>query len=178
MSGAKDKLEGIKERIGPNSNLADDPHFDGWRDLVDAAIKSANGAPDKIQAMSETQGLLVAVLAHNAVREPDRMKSYFEAVHETVCPITPLIHTDADGRRRMPWENYDSGAVMGKQPHSNFPVMLYSILREKASLIIVCVTAIIIAAIAFDRLQKLSDAVNDVRNRNAATSAIAPYEAP
>ena len=175
MSGAKDKLEGIKERIGPNSNLADDPHFDGWRDLVDAAITSTNGTPDKIHAMAETQGLLVAVLTQSAVREPERLKDFFLEVHREVCPITPLIHMDADGRRRMPWETYDSGAVMGKQPASNFPAMLYSILREKASLIIVCLTAIIIAAIAFDRLQKLSDAVNDVRHKSAS---VAPYESP
>lgn len=178
MSGAKDKLEGIKERIGPNSNLADDPHFDGWRDLVDAAITSTNGTPDKIQAMAETQGLLVAVLTQSAVREPERLKEFFIEIHKDVCPITPLIHTDSNGRRRMPWEVYESSSIMGKQPPSNFQGMLYSILREKASLIIICATAIIIAAIAFDRLQKLSDAVNDVRNRNAATSAIAPYEAP
>jgi hypothetical protein len=64
---------------------------------------------------------------------------------------------------------------MGKQPAGEFWPQFWAIAREKASLIIICATAIIIAAIAFDRLEKLTAAWKEVRQEHASSI---PYDPP
>ncbi|GEM_PF-4583382 len=103
---AKIDLEALGERCRNDEHLRDNPDYDGHRRLIESAIVSSNGAPDKLGAMAATQGQLVAFIVTQALREPARMKLAFEAVH--VCPVAGLTTTDGEGRKVYPWERREA----------------------------------------------------------------------
>lgn len=77
---AKAQLEELKGRYH-SKEMIDLSEFDGHRRLIDSAIFSSNGAPDKVGAMAETQGQFVAFAVTQALREPDRLEKI----------ITPIV---------------------------------------------------------------------------------------
>ena len=64
MSQLKQKLEDLKESIPVG-----DDSLEAVRDMLGSAAFSVNGAPDKLQAVSETVGHLGYVLGKLAIRE-------------------------------------------------------------------------------------------------------------
>ena len=98
---AKAQLEELKGRYH-SKEMIDLPEFDGHRRLIDSAIFSSNGAPDKIAAIAETQGQQVAFAVTQTIREPDRLEKIITPI--VLAAITEAIkeHADNCGVKQFP----------------------------------------------------------------------------
>lgn len=81
-SVAKSQLHAVQRRLNAD-DLRDKVEYDSHRRLVDSALLSSNGATDKLGAMAETQGQLVAFIVQQSQREPARLAEAFAHAH--VC---------------------------------------------------------------------------------------------
>lgn len=161
---AKAQLEDVKERIHAE-DMRDKTEFDGHRRLIESAIISSNGAADKIGAMAETQGQLVAFIVTQSVREPDRLAKAFKDAH--MCPVAALTTFDKEGNPVYPWQasNRDGRDVVHEAWDANGRGMsgdgwgkLKGVLLDNTRLIIICVT-VIISALATRTLPSITDIV-------------------
>lgn len=103
-SPAKAQLEAVLERCN-SEDIRDKDRYDAHRRLLRKAIFSTNGAQNKIEAMAETQGELVAFIATQSIREPARLAEAFASVH--MCPF----RKDENGNIiDPPWVRYTDAA--------------------------------------------------------------------
>lgn len=146
---AKAKIEAMQDRLEQEAN-ADDPHLDAYRDLLHAAHSSSNGSAHKIEALSETVGLLAVVLSQEKLREPERTRQTFQSLHDAVCPVQRLVYKDDKGVTHMPWEK-------PQEADSSISIPLFGFRATgEAAKIVAIVATLLILAVGFMAWQNKS----------------------
>ena len=85
MSGIKAKLMDAHAKVEACESI-DDDHKDALADLIRSTEHASNGAPDKIDAMSQVMGHLVLCYVRGELRMPARVKREV-AAHVADCPL-------------------------------------------------------------------------------------------
>jgi len=157
---ARAQLEGIKKQV-EHDDLRNNPLYDGHRRLIDCAIFSTNGAPDKVVAMAETQGELVAFTVTQSLREPDRLTDILTpvivsairtAIEDHVKTCKGLANLDGRAVEHEAWDA-NGREIKGKGWEKFKGVML-----DNARLIIICLTCMV-CAIATRKLPSFGEIV-------------------
>lgn len=97
---AKAHVTELQEKLKEEKYLGSE--WDLHRQLLRCAHATTNGGAGDIRILSENVGMLTATYVQDRIRHP------------AVCPVTPLITTDADGHKVMPWEgkNRQTGSFL------------------------------------------------------------------
>lgn len=159
---AKAHVTELQEKLKEEKYLGSE--WDLHRQLLRCAHATTNGGAGDIRILSENVGMLTATYVQDRIRHP------------AVCPVTPLITTDADGHKVMPWE-------AKRSPAGTF--LSYDF-KNKRLMTGGLVSVILALAILFAAFRWLSSSVSGsikesvnaaIRVQIQKTLATAPYEA-
>lgn len=107
---AHEKLVELKERFSQPGHV-DDVFLQGHRDIVSFAVHATNGCDDKLAALVELTGMKIAVDAEEKLREPAKLKAFFDSYHGPACFLNPQVTKDEFGRPVMPWTREIAAAL-------------------------------------------------------------------
>lgn len=118
---AHEKLVELKDRYNSAEHV-DDVFLATHRDMVAFAVHATNGCEDKLAALVQLAGMQVLVAAEEKLREPAKLKQFFDSYHGPACPVNALVTKDENGRPVMPWTREIRSAIQDGAKTQTIPV--------------------------------------------------------
>lgn len=172
---AKAHVDDLQERLKGDRFRGSD--WDMHRQLLRCAHATTNGGAGDIRVLSENVGMLTATYVEDRIRQHERTKKEFDDLHTAICPVAPLVTTDADGRKVMPWDRAQ------KTPATFLTFDLKNKKVVTGGLVSVLLSVGMVM-LGFKWLSEsvsgsIKDSVNAaIRAQVQKSLAVAPYEAP